>query len=221
MLKLQCFGPPHAKSQLIGKDPDARKDWGQEGKGATEDEMVGWHHWLNGHEFEQAPGEPSPGQGSLACCSTRGCKESGTTWQLNNIKRCGCNHGQWKAFPFGEDWPQQGCEVGPDLFSSFVGSGEDKMFPEAGTWMICLAVCSFLEHVLPQMSHSGSLDYLQFFTLLTVLWEEIAQHGGPRFRFHILQFLCDLEKSISLCINFFIKWGNSILSGYLAELGWR
>ena len=44
--------PPHAKSCLIGKDPDARRDWGQEGKGTTEDEMVGWHHRLNGHEFE-------------------------------------------------------------------------------------------------------------------------------------------------------------------------
>ena len=49
--------PPDAKSQLIGKDPDARKDWGQEGKGVTEDEMVGWHHRLNGHEFEQTQGE--------------------------------------------------------------------------------------------------------------------------------------------------------------------
>ena len=48
---------PDAKSQLIGKDPDAGKDWGQEEKGTTEDEMVGWHHWLNGHEFEQAPGD--------------------------------------------------------------------------------------------------------------------------------------------------------------------
>ena len=60
--------PPNAKSQLIRKDPDAGKDWGQEEKGTTEDEMVGWHHWLNGHEFEQAPGD-GEGQGSLACSS--------------------------------------------------------------------------------------------------------------------------------------------------------
>ena len=59
--------PPHAKSWLIGKDPDAGKDWGQEEKGATEDEMVGWHHWLNGHVFEQTLGN-GEGQGSLACC---------------------------------------------------------------------------------------------------------------------------------------------------------
>ena len=56
--------PPAAKSGFIGKDPDAGKDWRQEEKGTTEDEMVGWHHWLNGHEFEQAPGD-SEGQGSL------------------------------------------------------------------------------------------------------------------------------------------------------------
>ena len=60
--------PPDVKSQLIGKDPDAGKDWGQYEKKATEDEMVGWHPWHNGHEFEQTPGD-SEGQGSLGCCS--------------------------------------------------------------------------------------------------------------------------------------------------------
>ena len=60
------FWPLDAKSQLIGKDPDAGKDWGQEEKGVTENEMAGQHHWLNGHEFEQTQ-EVSEGQGSLAC----------------------------------------------------------------------------------------------------------------------------------------------------------
>ena len=73
--------PPDAKSWLIGKDPDAGKDWRQE-KGTTEDEMVGWHHWLNGHEFEQAPGD-GEGQGGLACCSPWGHKELDMTEQLN------------------------------------------------------------------------------------------------------------------------------------------
>ena len=59
---------PDAKSRLIGKDPDSGKDWRQEEKGTTENEMVGWHHWLNGHEFEQTAGD-SEEQGSLACCS--------------------------------------------------------------------------------------------------------------------------------------------------------
>ena len=67
--------PPDVKNQLIGKEADAWKDWGQEKKGETEDEMVGWHHWLTGHEFEQTP-EDSEGQGSLACCSPQGRKES-------------------------------------------------------------------------------------------------------------------------------------------------
>ena len=67
--------PPDGKSQLIRKDPDAGKDWSQEEKGITEDEMAGWHHQLNGHEFEQALGD-GEGQGSLACCSRWGRKES-------------------------------------------------------------------------------------------------------------------------------------------------
>ena len=62
---------PYVKSQLIGKDPDAGKDWRQEENGATEDELVGWHHWLNGYKLEQTPGD-NTGQGSLASCSPRG-----------------------------------------------------------------------------------------------------------------------------------------------------
>ena len=74
--------PPDVKNSLIGKDPDAGKDWRQEEKGRTEDEMVGWHHWLNGYEFKQAPGV-GDGQGSLACCSPYGRKESDMTERLN------------------------------------------------------------------------------------------------------------------------------------------
>ena len=74
--------PPHTRRWLIGKDPDAGKDWGQPEKGVTEDEMVGWHHWLNGHEFEQAPGVGDR-QGSLVCCSPWGLKESDMTEQMN------------------------------------------------------------------------------------------------------------------------------------------
>ena len=65
--------PLGAKSQLTGKDPYSGKDWRQEEKGKTEDEIVEWHHWLNGHEFEQAPGI-GDGQGSLVCCSPWGCR---------------------------------------------------------------------------------------------------------------------------------------------------
>ena len=79
--------PPDAKSWLIWKDPNAGKDWGQEEKGTTEDEMVGWHYWLNGHGF-------GVGQGGLACCSSWGHKESDTTEQLNWTEL------MCQAFPF-------------------------------------------------------------------------------------------------------------------------
>ena len=74
--------PDVKKSWLIGKDPDAGRDWGQEEKGTTEDEMVGWYHWLNGHEFELV----GDGQGSLACCSLWGRKELDTSERLNRTE---------------------------------------------------------------------------------------------------------------------------------------
>ena len=73
--------PPHAKSWFIGKDPEAGRDWGQEEKGTTEDEMAGWHHWLNRRESQWTPGVGDR-QGGLACCDSRGCKELDTTEQL-------------------------------------------------------------------------------------------------------------------------------------------
>ena len=75
--------PPDAQSCLTGKYIDAGKDWRQEEKGTTEDEMVGWHYWFNGHEFEQTLGD-SEGQGSLVFCSPWGCKELDMTEQLNS-----------------------------------------------------------------------------------------------------------------------------------------
>ena len=78
--------PPHAKSWLIGKVSDAERDWGQEEKGTTEDEMAGWHHRLDGRESEWTPGV-ADGQGGLACCNSWGCKESDTTEQLNWTER--------------------------------------------------------------------------------------------------------------------------------------
>ena len=74
--------PPHAKSWLIGKDSDAGRDWGQEKKRTTEDEMAGWHHWLDGHESEWTPGV-GDGQGGLAHCNSWGHKELDMTERLN------------------------------------------------------------------------------------------------------------------------------------------
>ena len=91
--------PPDEKSWLIWKDPYAWKDWRQK-KGMTEDEMFGWHHWLNGHEFAQTPRD-SEGQGSPACCNSRGHKELDTTKWLRELvmdreARRGAIHGVTK-----------------------------------------------------------------------------------------------------------------------------
>ena len=98
--------PPDVKYWLIWKDLDARKDWRQEEKGMTEDEMVGWHHWLNGHEFETALGV-GEGQEGLACCSPWGHKESDTTEQLKWTELDYTVHEilqarilEWVVFPF-------------------------------------------------------------------------------------------------------------------------
>ena len=94
--------PPQAKSWLIGKDFDAGKDWGQEEKGTTEDEMVGWHHWLNGREPEWTPGV-GDGQGGLACCDSWGRKELDTTERLNWTE---LNCGRWEGSAYWQQWAE-------------------------------------------------------------------------------------------------------------------
>ena len=100
MLKLETpvLWPPHAKSWLIGKVSDAGRDWGQEEKGMTEDEMAGWHHWFNGCESEWTRGV-ADGQGGLACYDSWGCKELDTTERLNwtELKR-------YRLVKFSEWW---------------------------------------------------------------------------------------------------------------------
>ena len=97
--------PPDSKNRFIGKDPDAEKDWRQEEKSTTEDEMVGWHQQLDGHEFEQALGI-GDGQGSLVCCSPWDCKESDMTEWLNWTKGHMTSHrsevraGDYHLLPF-------------------------------------------------------------------------------------------------------------------------
>ena len=93
--------PPDVKSQLIRKDPDAGGNWRQKEKRATEDEMVGWHHWLSGHELEQTPRD-GEGQGGLECCSPWGRKEQDMTWWLNNNNPPKCfNISRWSSFTLG------------------------------------------------------------------------------------------------------------------------
>ena len=96
--------PPHVKSWLIGKDSDAGRDWGREEKGTTEDEMAGWHHWLDGRESGWTPGV-GDGQGGLACCYSWGGKESDTTEQLNWTESdLTGRHGRTIPTIFGKGW---------------------------------------------------------------------------------------------------------------------
>ena len=81
--EIPILQPPDVNGRLTGKDPGAGKDWRQEEKGMTEDEMVGWHHGLNGHKLGQTAGV-SEGQRGLVCCSPWGCKELGMIWRLDN-----------------------------------------------------------------------------------------------------------------------------------------
>ena len=99
--------PPHAKCWLIGKDRDAGRDWGQEEKGMTEDEMVGWHHRLNGHGFGWTLGV-GDGQGGLACCNSWGHKESGHNW-VTELKF------PFKGFPGGSVGNESACNAGDFL----------------------------------------------------------------------------------------------------------
>ena len=95
--------PPEAKSWLTEKDPDTGKDWRQEEKRMTEDETVGWHHQIDGHECEQTVGD-SGGQRSLVCCSPWGCKDSDTTeWMHNNF----CGSTLWKGWVHARTSPGQ------------------------------------------------------------------------------------------------------------------
>ena len=118
--EIPVLWPPHAKSWLIGKDSDAGRDWGQEEKGTTGDEMAGWHHWLNGRESQWTPGV-GDGQGGLACCNSWGHKESDTTerlnWtELNQETTVRTGHGTTDWFQIGKG-VRQGCTLSHCLFN--------------------------------------------------------------------------------------------------------
>ena len=108
MLKLKrILWPPDAKSWLTGKDPDAGKDWRREEKGMTEDEMLGWHHWLSGHGFGWTSGA-GDGQGGLVCCSSWGRKESDTTERLNWMELTRRRGGETEKAPRQVEDPARG-----------------------------------------------------------------------------------------------------------------
>ena len=125
--------PPDVKNWLIGKDSDARKDWRQEEKGTTEDEMVGWHHRLHGHEFEQALGD-AEGQGSLGHCSPWGHKESDMTERLN-----------WFSYRISRlinMWPRPTVAL-VIIFTNFIPLFNATSFLEDIWWRIYMMSCAW------------------------------------------------------------------------------
>ena len=128
---------PDAKNWFIGKDPDSGEDWRWEEKGMTEDEMVGWHHWLDGHEFEQALWV-SDGQGSMMCCCPWGGKESDTTERLN--------------------WTELDCSLpGSSVYGGKNTGGKYKNTPGKNTGVGCH---SLFQEILPIQRSNLCLLYL-------------------------------------------------------------
>ena len=154
------------KSQLNGKDPDAGKDWGQEEKEPREDEMVGWHHWLNGREFEQTLGD-SEGQGSLMCFSSWGLKESDMTYQLNN-NRPPQWFWKWKVTQF--------------LYSSFffsfsIGSFRPKT-PKSRLWTGVPSLVWHLSYTINPLP----ISWIKYVIPATVNQREPEATSGNRFQ---------------------------------------
>ena len=158
--------PSDGKNWLIGKDPDAGKDWRQQEKGTTEDKMVGWHHWLDGHEFEQALGI-GDGQGSLACWSSWGHKELDMTEQLN-----------WTELKPGS------------LHIKSTKKGKQKAWPEA------VSSLPFPFHLYSQRSHvprcdQGTANSMLFHTITN--WREWAKSRGAGQKLMMSDWLLSLR----------------------------
>ena len=149
--------PPDMKSQFIRKDPDSGKDWRQEEKGVTEDETIGWHHWVNGHEFEQTLGG-CEGQGSLACCSPWGCS---WTWLSD-----------WTTILL-QSKPSPNKRVSAYYAHSFVaqelGCHPEKGFSPAPEWLGCHLGCFDMAETICLKSHlmrkTGFLVFLTKFKI--------------------------------------------------------
>ena len=127
--------PPHAKSRPIGKDSDGGRDWGQEEKGLTEDEMAGWHHWLDGCESEWTLGV-GDGQGGLACCISWGHRESDTTERLI-----------WMHFVNGKGSRSDLQVSFSEWESNIMNKESDKDFVESGPWENEFCVWSVLNKI--------------------------------------------------------------------------
>ena len=161
--------PPDEKNWFTGKDPDAGKDWRQEEKGLAEDEMVGWHHWLNGHESEQAP-RVGDGQGSLACWSPWGHKESDMT-ELNWTEPLGYLSSSYcpdvrALFTLWTGWKCDGNVVFSVSSYTLLPRNNAVLLPGrngANLWALC---CSVLVLILPHTTFQSSLKATLIFLAL-------------------------------------------------------
>ena len=179
--EIPILWPPDAKSWLVGKDPDAGKDWRQEEKGTTEDEMVGWHHWLNGHGFGWSLGVDD-GQGGLACCGLRGQEELDMTERLNWTESLAVrNWGREKSFVQRYVISLCICHLIPDVwFQQLLETWRGRS--SVVSWISCSALwvhrvshCMGFERN-PQNSNFCSLDYLKN----SFLWIKLL---SPRYSF--------------------------------------
>ena len=158
--------PPDRKNWLIGKDPDPGKGWRWEEKGMTEDEMVGWHHWLDGYEFQQALGVGN-GHRSLACCSPWGCKESDMTewlnWSFYSMKLY--HQSSYK------DIPKDNCICLSPVWLLFqsvsTGSSIDKIRRTETSASTSEGEVNILHRVRRQQIYQCSVDTEHFFPLAT------------------------------------------------------
>ena len=195
---------PDVKNWLIGKDPDAGKDWKQEEKGTTEDEVVGWHHWLYGHEFEWTS-RIGDGQGGLACCSPCGCKELDTTEWLNRTdpnRSLGSNtlHGHCHE-PCGDTMGclpttcensacilSECCQNISDVFRSYQGNIflSSPMFPVPASQYVVdnLELPSFKLPVL-WVSTSELADKWLSIQQLPFLWFQESQESSRKHQFFV------------------------------------
>ena len=186
--------PPHAKSWLIGKDSDAGRDWGQEEKGTTEDEMAGWHHWLNGRDSEWTLGV-GDGQGGLACCKSWHSKELDTTERLNwtelTVKEINFFHPHPLHLPLLPPYLQ--------VANAFVSVGV----------ILCMCMCDFLSPLHRRKQPTFTALCLVFFlTILTMPAENPSSSYLSSSLFFVtaafivvLHFCCCLVSSSFACIG--------------------
>ena len=169
------FWPPDVKSQFIRKDPNAGKDWRQEEKWSTEDEIVGWHQWLKWQEFEQTL-RGSEGQGSLACCSPWDCKESDITEWLNSNKGQDVNLLTHKFF-FSLPISCLCLLHRPGMGTWFLGGGHWRAFSVTFLWddifkKLILLMCSWLKVLCSFLVHSKVIQlciYILFFISYAIM----------------------------------------------------